>query len=305
MESTQKQVYDAAAKPIIDSVLEGFNGTIFAYGQTSSGKTHTMQGPDIENIELQGIIPRMVRTLFTRIENASEDIVFTVHVSMVEIYNERIKDLIDPTKDNLRIQNKAGKGVYLQDVHQEHINSEDQIYSLMRVGNSNRAISATNMNAESSRSHSIFILTITQNNTADLSCKVGKLYLVDLAGSERIAKTGAEGQTLDEAKSINQSLTTLGKVINALTDSKIHHIPYRESKLTRMLSESLGGNSKTCLIITCSPHPFNDQETLSTCRFGKRARSIKNNAKVNREYTIPELRKLLEASEKEIENYKM
>ena len=298
-------MYDSAAKPIIESVLDGFNGTIFAYGQTSSGKTHTMQGPSIEDIELQGIIPRMVRTVFTRIENASEDIMFSVHVSMVEIYNEKIKDLIDPSKDNLRIHEKQGKGVYLNDVSEIYIESENQIYDLMRLGNSNRAISATNMNAESSRSHSIFILTITQNNTADLSCKVGKLYLVDLAGSERIAKTGAEGQTLDEAKSINQSLTTLGKVINALTDKKIKHIPYRESKLTRMLSESLGGNSKTCLIVTCSPHPFNDQETLSTCRFGQRARSIKNNAKVNREYTIPELRRLLEAAEKEIETYKM
>jgi len=161
------------------------------------------------------------------------------------------------------------------------------------------------MNAESSRSHSIFILTVTQNNTADLSCKVGKLYLVDLAGSERISKTGVQGQALDEAKSINQSLASLGKVINALTDKKVNHIPYRDSKLTRMLSESLGGNSKTCLVITCSPHPFNDQETLSTCRFGKRARSVKNNAKVNREYTIPELRKLLETSEKEVETCKM
>ena len=247
----------------------------------------------------------MVRTVFTRIENASEDIMFSVQVSMVEIYNERIRDLIGPSKDNLRIHEKSGKGVYLQDVSEVAIESEQMIYELMRLGNSNRAISATNMNAESSRSHSIFILTVTQNNTVDLSCKVGKLYLVDLAGSERIAKTGAEGQTLDEAKSINQSLTTLGKVIKALTTRSINHIPYRESKLTRMLSESLGGNSKTCLIITCSPHPYNDQETLSTCRFGHRARSIKNNAKVNREYTIPELRKLLEVAEKDIENYKM
>lgn len=298
-------MYDAAAKPIIESVLDGFNGTIFAYGQTSSGKTHTMQGPNIEDIELQGIIPRMVRTVFTRIENASADIMFSVHVSMVEIYNERIKDLIDPSKDNLRIHEKQGKGVYLQDVNEQYIESENQIYDLMRLGNKNRSTAATNMNAESSRSHSIFILTITQNNTADLSCKIGKLYLVDLAGSERISKTGAEGQTLDEAKSINQSLTTLGKVIKALTDKKTNHIPYRESKLTRMLSESLGGNSKTCLIITCSPHPYNDQETLSTCRFGQRARSIKNNAKVNREYTIPELRKLLEIAEKDIESFKM
>ena len=199
-------MYDIAAKPIIDSVLDGFNGTIFAYGQTGSGKSHTMTGPsisNIEDIEMQGIIPRMVRTVFTRIENASEDIVFNVTVSMVEIYNERIKDLLDPTKDNLRIHEKAGKGVYLQDVTENYIDSEDQVYQIMRHGNDNRAVASTNMNSESSRSHSIFILTVTQNNTSDLSCKVGKLYLVDLAGSERISKTGAEGQTLDEAKSIN------------------------------------------------------------------------------------------------------
>ena len=161
------------------------------------------------------------------------------------------------------------------------------------------------MNAESSRSHSIFILTITQNNTEDLSCRSGRLYLVDLAGSEKIQKTGASGQTLEEAKMINKSLTTLGKVIMALTDKGKKHVPYRESKLTRILSESLGGNSKTCLIVTCSPHGYNDQETLSTLRFGSRARSIKNNAKVNREYSIPELKNLLEKAEKETKMYKM
>ena len=134
-----------------------------------------------------------------------------------------------------------------------------------------------------------------------MSCKVGRLYLVDLAGSEKIDKTGAKGQTLEEAKKINLSLTTLGMVITALTDKSKKHIPYRESKLTRILSESLGGNSKTCLVITCSPHPYNEQETLSTLRFGTRARSIKNKAVVNREYTIPELKKLLEKAEKEIE----
>jgi len=150
------------------------------------------------------------------------------------------------------------------------------------------------MNAESSRSHSMFVMTITMNNLDDGSCKTGKLYLVDLAGSEKISKTGAVGQTLEEAKNINKSLTTLGKVIVALTDKKVTHIPYRESKLTRILSESLGGNSKTLLIITCSPHPFNDSESLSTMRFGARARNIKNAPKVNKEYTIPELKRLLE-----------
>jgi len=132
------------------------------------------------------------------------------------------------------------------------------VYDIMKQGNSNRSIASTLMNAESSRSHSIFILTITQNNLEDLSQKTGKLYLVDLAGSEKISKTGASGTTLEEAKTINKSLTSLGMVIYALTDKKTQHIPYRDSKLTRILTESLGGNSKTCLIITCSPHPFND-----------------------------------------------
>ena len=138
-------------------------------------------------------------------------------------------------------------------------------------------------------------------NVEDSSCKTGTLHLVDLAGSEKIAKTGAAGQTLEEAKNINKSLSCLGKVIVALTDKKQSHIPYRESKLTRILSESLGGNSKTCLIITCSPHPFNDQETLSTLRFGARARNIKNTPKVNREYTVPELKKLLGKAEEKIQ----
>ena len=220
MQSTQKEVYDVAAKPIIDSVLEGFNGTIFAYGQTSSGKTHTMSGPDIENIEMQGIIPRMVRTVFNRIETASEAIEFTVKVSMVEIYMERIRDLIDPTKENLKIHEDKQKGIYMQDITEKYIAEDAEVYDLMKLGNSNRSVASTLMNEESSRSHSIFILTVTQNNTEDLSCKTGRLYLVDLAGSEKINKTGAIGQTLEEAKMINRSLTTLGKVITALTDKK-------------------------------------------------------------------------------------
>mmetsp|Transcript_5893 Transcript_5893/g.9554 ORF Transcript_5893/g.9554 Transcript_5893/m.9554 type:complete len:364 (+) Transcript_5893:157-1248(+) len=300
MKSQQKDVYDVAARPIIDSVLEGFNGTIFAYGQTSSGKTHTMQGPNIENVELQGIIPRMVRTVFNRIDMSSEAMEFSVKVSMCEIYNERIRDLFDPTKDNLKIHEEKQKGVYIQDISERWVVGEREVFDLMAVGTSNRSITATNMNAESSRSHSLFILTIIMNNTEDGSCKTGKLYLVDLAGSEKISKTGAVGQTLEEAKNINKSLTTLGKVIVALTDRKVSHIPYRESKLTRILSESLGGNAKTCLIITCSPHPFNDAETLSTLRFGARARNIKNAPKVNREYSVAEMKVLLNKAEEKI-----
>ena len=296
MDSTQKQVYDCAAKPIIDSVLEGFNGTIFAYGQTSSGKTHTMTGSNLENVELQGIIPRMVRTVFNRIETASDCVDFSVRVSMIEIYMEKIRDLLDPSKDNLKIQEDKQSGVYIHDVTEFYIEREAQVLDVMKQGNINRSVAATLMNAESSRSHSIFIITVQMNNREDLSQKTGKLYLVDLAGSEKISKTGATGTTLDEAKMINKSLTTLGMVINALTDKKSNHIPYRDSKLTRILSESLGGNSKTCLVVTCSPSPFNDQETLSTLRFGSRARSIKNKPKVNREFTVPELKKLLDTA---------
>lgn len=260
-----------------------------------------MQGPDINDVEQQGIIPRMVRTVFNRIESASENIEFQVKVSMSEIYNERIKDLLNPSKDNLKIHEEPSKGVYIQDITEHYVVNDSEVYELMRKGNGNRAVAATNMNAESSRSHSLFILTITMMNNDDGSCKTGKLFLVDLAGSEKIMKTGAVGSTLEEAKNINKSLTTLGKVIVALTDKKATHVPYRESKLTRILSESLGGNSKTCLIITASPHPFNEAETLSTLRFGSRARNIKNAPKVNKEYTIPELKKLLEKSEHKVE----
>jgi len=157
-------------------------------------------------------------------------------------------------------------------VTETYVGDEDEVYDIMKIGNENRAIGVTDMNKQSSRSHSIFIMTITQTNSTDFSTKTGKLFLVDLAGSEKISKTGAKGQTLDEAKTINKSLTTLGIVIKCLTDGKSTHVPYRDSKLTRILSESLGGNSKTCLIITCSPSIFNEAETIGTLRFGKRAK---------------------------------
>lgn len=160
------------------------------------------------------------------------------------------------------------------------------------------------MNAESSRSHSLFIITIGQKNLKTGGSKAGKLYLVDLAGSEKIAKTGAEGQTLEEAKMINKSLSTLGNVINALTDGKSTHVPYRDSKLTRILQESLGGNARTTLIINCSPSSYNEPETLSTLRFGSRAKNIKNKAKINQELSAAELKQRLAAAEAEIERLK-
>ena len=185
---------------------------------------------------------------------------------------------------------------------ERYIAADNEVYEIMKIGNGNRSVASTKMNAESSRSHSMFSMIITQTNREDLSVKTGKLFLVDLAGSEKLSKTEAQGQTLEEAKKINQSLTTLGKVIGALVDKKSQHIPYRESKLTRMLTESLGGNSKTCLIVTASPHPYNEIETISTLRFGSQARQIKNQAKVNREYSVQELKLLLEKAESDLED---
>ena len=166
-----------------------------------------MTGPDIEDLEMQGIIPRMVRNVFNRIETAEESIVFEVKVSMVEIYNERVKDLLNPQHDNVQIRQDVKRGVYLQGVTESFIAQQDQVYEIMKLGNSNRSVGATKMNAESSRSHSLFQMTITQTNNEDLSVRAGKLVLVDLAGSEKISKTEAAGQTLEEAKKINQSLT--------------------------------------------------------------------------------------------------
>ena len=170
-----------------------------------------------------------------------------------------------------------------------YVTEEGEVYQIMLQGSDNRSISATDMNARSSRSHTCFIVTVKQSNLKTFSSQTGQLYLVDLAGSERIEKTGAKGKLLEEANMINKSLTNLGKVINQLTDGKSTHIPYRDSKLTRILQESLGGNARTSLIITCSPAKYNLDETLGTLRFGARAKRVKNRAKVNKELTIQEV----------------
>ena len=290
--STQEDIYSFGVKEIIDSVLNGYNGTVLAYGQTSSGKTYTMQG-EMESYETQGIIPRMVSHVFKHIYK-TEGTDFIIKVSMIEIYQEKIRDLLDISRVNLNIREDNIKGIYVDGCSERYVGSEPDVLNLLELGSSNRAQAATNMNEHSSRSHSIFILTINQTNKKEGGSKIGKLYLVDLAGSEKISKTGATGHTLEEAKIINKSLTTLGRVINNLTDGKSTHVPYRESKLTRVLQESLGGNSKTCLIITCSPSIYNESESLSTLRFGERAKKIKNKPKINKEITVAELQKLVE-----------
>ena len=290
--STQQDIYSFGVKGIIDSVLDGYNGTVLAYGQTSSGKTYTVQG-DMSSESSYGIIPRMISHVFNFIHE-QDGTEFTIKVSMIEIYQEKIRDLLDVSRVNLQIREDTIKGIYVDGCSEKYVGCPGDVLSALELGSNNRAQAATNMNEHSSRSHSIFILTINQTNKKEGFSKTGKLYLVDLAGSEKISKTGATGHTLEEAKIINKSLTTLGRVINNLTDGKSSHIPYRESKLTRVLQESLGGNSKTCLIITCSPSIYNESETLSTLRFGERAKKIKNKPKINKELTVAELQKLVD-----------
>jgi len=290
-DAPQKEVYDYAAKPIVNDVLKGFNGTVFAYGQTGSGKTYTMEGPDMEDKTSQGVIPRMVFSVFQGISNAHEGIEFQVKVSIVEIYNERIKDLLDIKKDNLQIREDAGH-VYIENITEISVGNEEDVYEILKYGHTHRSTGSTNMNEHSSRSHLVFVMKVTQTYM-DESKMVGKLHLVDLAGSEKVGKTGSSGDRLTEAQNINKSLSALGLVIHALTDKSYTHIPYRDSKLTRILQESLGGNSKTSLIITCSPSSFNEVETISTLRFGERAKNIKNNAKVNHDLSPQQLKSLL------------
>lgn len=303
MDSKQTDIFDFSIRPTVDDILNGYNGTVFAYGQTGAGKSYTMMGTDIDDDMGKGIIPRIVEQMFASILTSPSNIEYTVRVSYMEIYMERIRDLLVPQHDNLPVHEEKSRGVYVKGLLEIYVSSVDEVYEVMRRGGAARAVSATNMNQESSRSHSIFVITVTQKNVETGSAKSGQLFLVDLAGSEKVGKTGASGQTLEEAKKINKSLSALGMVINALTDGKSTHIPYRDSKLTRILQESLGGNSRTTLIINCSPSSYNDAETISTLRFGVRAKAIKNKAKINAELSPAELKQLLRKAQGQVTNF--
>lgn len=251
-----------------------------------------MMGPDIVSDEQCGIIPRACKFIFEHVNKNPEHCEFRVTCSFLEIYKEVIKDLLNPKGINLKVRETPTRGVWVDDLSETPVRSHLEVLALLHKGESQRAVASTNMNSVSSRSHSLFILTVSQK-TQDGATKIGKLNLADLAGSEKVGKTGASGETLEEAKKINQSLSALGNCIMALTKNKKQHIPYRDSKLTFILRESLGGNTKTTLLIACSPHSFNLEETISTLRFGQRAKTIKNRVKINAQRSVAELELLI------------
>eukprot|EP00798_Chlamydomonas_sp_ICE-L_P001632 gene1632-33022_t len=271
--------------------------TIFAYGQTGTGKSHTMEGKE-EPPELRGIIPNSFVYVFDEIGKQSGSKEFLVRASYLEIYNEDVRDLLSKdVSKKLELKESADKGVYVKDLMQFVVKSTQELTSVLMVGRKNRSTGATAMNQDSSRSHSIFTITVEMTEKYDAAAaaasaamggkaddshiRVGKINLVDLAGSERQSKTGATGDRLKEGIKINLSLTALGNVISALVDGKSGHIPYRDSKLTRLLQDSLGGNTKTVMVANIGPADWNYDETMSTLRYANRAKNIQNKPRIN------------------------
>ncbi|XP_035534186.1 kinesin-like protein KIF3C isoform X1 [Morone saxatilis] len=284
--SKQRDLYDESVRPLIDSVLAGINGTIFAYGQTGTGKTYTMQGAWMDP-EKRGVIPNAFDHIFTHISRSQSDRQYLVRASYLEIYLEEVRDLLDPNHGNARaleLRESPESGVYVRDLTSCVCKSIKEIEEVMNMGNQARAVGATDMNEHSSRSHALFLITVECSQPGPDGRKhirVGRLNLVDLAGSERQAKTGVQGERLKEAAKINLSLSALGNVISALADGRSSHVPYRDSKLTRLLQDSLGGNAKTVMVATLGPAPQHYDETLTTLRYANRAKNIQNQPRVN------------------------
>lgn len=292
-DTVQERLYDSAISGIVDEVLQGFNCTIFAYGQTGTGKTYTMTG-DIATVSEEamqqgmavgaGVIPRAVAQIFTYLEEIGGSTEYTVKCSFLELYNEEITDLLylgsEPPKVRLM---EDRSGVVVQGLEEPHVKNSSDVFGLLETGNARRRTAETLLNKQSSRSHSVFIITVSVREVlaeGEEVIRVGKLYLVDLAGSENVSRSGAVDQRAKEAGNINKSLLTLGRVITALVEGQ-GHVPYRDSKLTRLLRDSLGGKTKTCIIATIAPTVQCQDETLSTLDYAHRAKNIKNKPELN------------------------
>jgi len=264
--------------------MQGYNGTIFAYGQTGCGKTHTMIGLKNDKSE-KGIIPNAFSHIFGYFDDEqNQKKKFLIRCSYLEIYNEQVRDLLGKQVDKkLDLKESADRGVFVKDLTTCIVKSVAEIESYMETGTNRRMTGETAMNKDSSRSHSIFTIYVetSEAKNGENEIKAGKLNLVDLAGSERQSKTQATGARLKEATQINLSLSALGNVIKALVEGKTNHVPYRDSKLTRLLQDSLGGNTKTLMIAAISPADYNYDETLTTLRYASRAKNIKNKPRVN------------------------
>ncbi|CAH1155037.1 unnamed protein product [Phaedon cochleariae] len=279
--STQMDIYRCIAVPIVQQVLQGYNGTIFAYGQSGTGKTYTMIG-DIFNTDLRGIVPNIFTHIFAQISLANNDLSYAVTATYLEIYNEEIRDLLSETpQKKLALREKPELGVFVNDLIGFTVNSLGEMMEILARGNKNRATGSTKLNESSSRSHAIFAILVETKNNVTGKTTFGKLNLVDLAGSERVHKTMATGDRLKEAGKINLSLSVLANVISALVDGKSTHIPYRNSKLTRLLQDSLGGNSLTAMIAMISPNFLDSQESLYTLMYADRVKHIQNRVTVN------------------------
>ncbi|CAG9836443.1 unnamed protein product [Diabrotica balteata] len=311
--SQQIDLYRHVSVPIVEQVLKGYNGTIFAYGQSGTGKTYTMIG-DIGDNSRKGIIPNIFSHIFAQITLANNEYSYVVTVTYLEIYNEEIRDLLSEYPEKkLALREKPGVGVYIKDLLGFTVHSLEAVTDILKKGNKNRATSFTQLNDVSSRSHAIFTVLIETKNNITNKTTFGKLNLVDLAGSERVHKSLATGDRLREAGKINLSLSVLGNVISALVDGKATHIPYRNSKLTRLLQDSLGGNSLTAMIAMVSPRVQDCEESMYTLMYADRVKHIQNHVTINIESKsvietfetkIAELRHqllLLEAREEKLE----
>lgn len=296
--TAQIHLFNETAKPIVDSVLAGYNGTIFAYGQTGTGKTHTMEGV-IDNVDLKGIMPNSFDYVFNAVKGAAKNVEFLVRASFLEIYLDEVYDLLNQkdARQRMDVKEDPQRGVFVKDLCTDTVKSPSDLHALLEIGTRQRKVGATEMNKGSSRSHSIFSIVVETSTTDEhgvRTYKQGKLNLVDLAGSERQKKTHASGDRLDEAKAINLSLSALGNVIKALVSRNKQHVPFRDSKLTRLLQDSLGGNTKTVMVANVGPANHNFEETISTLRYADRAKQIKNKPKVNEDAKDAMLRQMQE-----------